>query len=282
MSPELAAFRLHALSSLVSHANNASRQAVPSADFHATLLAARGLGAADLLSQTQPVPASQSLFGQQTHDLLTRLEASNRTFLQHYNARVSDIGQESEVLDSMRTRMMELGTASRELERLDPKADSQQIRDALQAFIKRYNDWDAEFDPYFERGALLDNNQAGDLARFSLRREVGTIFHGAGNGGFEKGLTDMGVSITPDGQLKLDEAAFESAYVRAGNQVVQTLHNMARAFGDSAELLTSDGHLLERRIDNAERAIAWAADKQAEVEAEFGPGAVASRLIGKV
>ena len=110
------------------------------------------------------------------------------------------------------------------------------------------------------------------MARFSLRREVGSVFHGAGNGGFAKGLTDMGVSFTADGQLRLDESKLDAALADQREGAVRTLNNVARAFGDAARLLAADGHLLDRRIDNADRALAWAAEHQAEVEAEFGPG----------
>lgn len=285
MDIDLAAFRLNALSLLTSSDAPASRVGGGGNDFMSALTTAQSAlpqaagarSAADALSGL--IGGGES---SRVGAMLDRLEASNSAFLQRYNARVEEIGDEATVLSALRERVAELGQASEGLERLGSSASDADIRKALGDFIERYNAWDAEFDPYFEKGALLDENKAGEVARFSLRREVSWIFHGAGNGGFAQGLTDMGVSFTPDGQLKLDEATFNG--VLGGNReaALTTLNNMARAFGDAAEMLASDGHLLDRRIDNATRAVSWAADNQASVEAEFGPGAVRTRFAGRI
>lgn len=271
MDVDLAAFRLHALASLTSgRSSGAGARPAGGADFLDVLLQARGA--------LQPrVAASAGVEGllagesSRVDALLNRLEASNRAFLQRYNARVTQIGDEAQVLGRLRERLAELGAASKLLEAMPAASGNPEVKAALRDFITRYNAWDAEFDPYFERGALLDGNQAGGVARFSLQREVGSIFHGAGNGGFAKGLTDMGVKIMADGQLGLDEAAFDEALAANRAGVLTSLDNMARAFREAAELLASDGHLLDRRIDNASRAVVWADDNQARLEAEFGP-----------
>ncbi|NMG66120.1 flagellar filament capping protein FliD [Azoarcus indigens] len=279
MDLDLAAFRLNALATLT-NGSSSGRSSGSTTDFMTTLLNAQtalisGAGTSSAAS------GMGSLLGNSTSQLnsvLSQLEASNSAFMKRYNARVEAIGDEAEVLTQLRARMAELGEASDGLGKLDASSSDGDIKAALQDFITRYNAWDSEFDPYFEDGALLDDNQAGEVARFSLRREVGSIFHGAGHGGYALGLTDMGVTFTPDGQLTFDEAAFDSALANNREAGVQTLNNMAKAFGDAAELLSSDGHLLDRRIANAERAVAWAADHQSEVEGEFGAGAVTARL----
>lgn len=275
MDIELAAFRLNALTTLTRSSGSATGGAGTTTDFLSALLNARS----GLQPGTGGAVASL-LDGESTRmtNVLAQLEASNSAFLKRYNARVEAIGDEAEVLTQLRARLAELGTASQELATVDASHSDDGLRAAVQDFIARYNDWDATFDPYFEPGALLDDNQAGEVARYSLRREVGSIFHGAGNGGFALGLTDMGVHISADGQLSLDRAAFDAALAADRQGAVQTLNNMARAFGEAAAELAADGHLLDRRIDNAERAVAWAADNQAEVDAEFGPGAVLTRL----
>ncbi len=275
MDIELAAFRLNALTTLTRTGTATSREGAAATDFLGALINARsallpGAGGA----------VANPFEGESTrmNSVLAQLEASNSAFLRRYNARVEAIGDEAEVLTQLRARLAELGTTSQALASVDTGRGDGELRAALQDFVARYNDWDATFDPYFEPGALLDDNQAGEVARYSLRREVGSLFHGAGNGGFAQGLTDMGVRIGADGQLSVDPTAFDAALAADRQGAVQTLNNMARAFGEAATVLAADGHLLDRRIDNAERAVAWAADNQAGVEAEFGPGALSARL----
>ncbi len=277
MKLDVAAFRLNALATLT--AGSAQGSSASSTDFLNALLSARGA----LPAGAQGAGLADTLLGGESarmNSMLAQLEASNSAFMLRYNARVAEIGDEAEVLGRLRARVGELGAASEGLGGLRPAHADGEIKAVLRDFIERYNAWDAEFDPYFEQGALLDDNQAGEVARFSLRREVGSIFHGAGNGGFALGLSDMGVRFTADGQLVLDEAAFDGALATQRDAAVQTLNNVARAFGEAAQMLAADGHLLDRRIDNAQRAVNWAADKQAEVEAEFGPGAISARLRG--
>lgn len=278
MNIDLAAFRLNALTTLTAGgAATGLLGNTGNTDFLNALLSAQ--------SALPPGPAASgaavTLPGGESSrvtSVLAQLEASNAAFLRRYESRVGEIGGEAKVLTQLRARVAELGTASQGLASLTPASGDGKIKAALQGFVTRYNAWDAEFDPYFERGALLENNQAGEVARFSLRREVGSIFHGAGNDGFARGLTAMGVRFTPDGQLVLDEAALDVALAANRDAAVRTLNNVAHAFGEAAELLTSEGHLLDRRIDNAARAVTWAASNQDDLEAEFGPGAVSTRL----
>ena len=279
MDIDLAAFRLNALTTLTSGRATGGASRSGGTDFLNTLINAKN---AQLPGQAATAGLPAALDGEfsRATSVLAQLEASNAAFLQRYNARVAEIGSEADVLARLRERVTELGEASTELARIGASDDDAGIKRALKDFIARYNDWDAEFDPYFERGGLLRENQAGEVARFSLRREVGSIFHGAGNGGFAQGLTDMGVSFTPDGRLQLDEAAFKATLGANRDGAVQTLNNMARAFGEAADMLASEGHLLDRRIDNAERAVAWADANQHKVDAEFGPGAVSARSRG--
>lgn len=282
MNIDLAAFRLNALSTLTTGGTTTGQGGAGNTDFLNALMNAQGALSASL---TGGSGAATGLLGSDSSrmaSVLSQLEASNTAFLKRYNARVEEIGDEATVLNQLRTRVGELGNASEGLAQLTATAGDEEIKATLKDFITRYNAWDSEFDPYFEQGALLDDNQAGEVARFSLRREVGSIFHGAGNGGIALGLTDMGVSFTPDGQMVLDEAAFDTALASSRDAAVRTLNNAANAFGEAAEMLVSDGHLLDRRIDNAERAVSWAADKQDEVQAEFGPGAITARLRGSL
>ncbi|MBA4742472.1 MAG: flagellar filament capping protein FliD [Azoarcus sp.] len=276
MDIDLAVFRLNALSTLVAGGGAGGQGNSGNTDFLSTLLNSQ-----NALAGAATGGAAQGLLGGESAratSVLAQLESSNASFLRHYNARVSEIGDEAQVLTQLRARVAELGAASQGLASLNPSSADADIKSALQSFVTRYNAWDAEFDPYFERGGTLEGSRAGEIVRFSLRREVGSIFHGAGNGGFEQGLTDMGVQVTPDGQLKLDEAAFDAALGANRTAAVQTLNNVATAFGDAAEMLASDGHLLDRRIDNAASAVNWAASYQDTLEAEFGPGAISNRL----
>lgn len=275
MDIDLAAFRLNALAALTTGAS-AGRGHSGTTDFLTALLNARSTLAGNALASGGGVLLGGE--SSRVDTIMAELEASNSAFLQRYNARVKSIGAEADVLTRLRTRVAELGAASQDLASLSRSNTDPEIKSALKDFITRYNAWDSEFDPYFEDGALLDDNTAGEVARFSLKREVGSLFHGAGNGGFAKGLTDMGVSFTPDGQLLIDEARFDAALTADRSGAVQTLNNVARAFGDAAEILASDGHLLDRRIDNAERAVSWADANQRKLEAEFGPGAVYARM----
>lgn len=280
MNIDLAAFRLNALTALTS-GSSASGKGAGTTDFLSALMNAQD-SLAGLSGGSQGGGPLDSLLGggerNRVDSVLAELEASNAAFLRRYNARVKSIGEEGDVLTQLRARVAELGGASQGLESLSAASSDADIKSGLKDFITRYNAWDSEFDPYFEDGALLDDNTAGEVARFSLKREIGSIFHGAGNGGFAKGLTDMGVTFTPDGQLQLDEAAFDAAMNNQRARAVQTLNNVASAFGDAAQLLASDGHLLDRRIDNAARAVDWAAGNQGKVDAEFGPGAVYARM----
>lgn len=280
MNIDLAAFRLNALTALTA-GSNANGKGAGTTDFLTALMNAKGaLPAPPGGGQGSGSLMSGLLGGESSRvdSVIAELEASNAAFLRRYSARVKSIGEEADVLTRLRARVAELGNASQGLESLSTASADSDIKSGLKDFITRYNAWDSEFDPYFEDGALLDDNTAGEVARFSLKREIGSIFHGAGNGGFAKGLTDMGVSFTPDGQLQLDEAAFDSAMSSQRERAVQTLNNVASAFGDAAQLLASDGHLLDRRIDNAARAVDWAAGNQGKVDAEFGPGAVYARM----
>lgn len=280
MNIDLAAFRLNALSTLTSGSSAAGQGSAGNTDFLNTLLNAQGALAANASGGSNGIASLLGGESSRMTSVLSQLEASNAAFLTRYSARVEAIGDEATVLTQLRTRVGELGTASEGLSKLSATATDDEIKATLKEFITRYNAWDAEFDPYFEQGALLDDNQAGEVARFSLRREVGSIFHGAANGGVALGLTDMGVSFTPDGQLVLDEAAFDASLTGSREAAVQTLNNVANAFAGAATMLSADGHLLDRRIDNAERAVAWAAENQDEVQAEFGAGALTARVRG--
>ncbi|ENO84847.1 hypothetical protein [Thauera linaloolentis] len=272
MDIDLAAFRLNALALLMRSDASSGATSTGQAGLFETLLKLQSarLSGSSGAGMAGALPGDTSA---RMQSVLAQLESSNNAFLQRYNARVEAIGDEATVLTRLRSRLAELGSAGDGLQQLTAASTDGEIRTALEGFIARYNQWDTEFDPYFEDGALLDDNQAGEVARFSLRREVGSIFHGAGNGGFALGLTDMGVGFTSDGQLQLDEKAFGAALRGGRDAALQTLHNVARAFSQAAETLASDGHLLDRRIDNAERAVAWAADNQDSVGAEFGPAA---------
>lgn len=277
MDIDLAAFRLNALALLTRADGSTRTSGAGQAGLFEALLklqTTRLLGASDNGVNGLMLGDASA----QMDSVLAQLESSNSAFLRRYNARVESIGDEAEVLTQLRERLAELGSAGDGLKQLTAASPDADIKAALKGFIERYNAWDTEFDPYFEDGALLDDNQAGEVARFSLRREVGSIFHGAGNGGFALGLTDMGVSFTPDGQLKFDEQAFDAALLSGRGGALQTLHNVAGAFSAAAELLAADGHLLDRRIDNAGRAVAWAAENQLSVTAEFGPNATAAKL----
>lgn len=277
MNIDLAAFRLNALSTLTTGSGGSGQGGSGTTDFLGTLMNARSAlaGAPPAGGGARPIVAGQA---SQVELVMAELEASNSAFMQRYNARVKSIGDEADVLTQLRTRVAELGTASQGLKSLSPESSDTDIKAAIEGFVNQYNAWDSEFDPYFEDGALLDDNTAGEVARFSLKREIGSLFHGAGNGGFAQGLTDMGVSFTPDGQLKLDESALNAALSDNRGAAVTTLTNVAKAFGDAAEMLASEGHLLDRRIENAERATSWAEANQRKVEAEFGPGAVYTQM----
>ncbi|WP_341645289.1 hypothetical protein [Thauera sp. SDU_THAU2] len=277
MDIDLAAFRLNALALLTRTDGSSKTTSAGQAGLFEALLklqTTRLLGASGKGVNTMLVDDAST----QMESVLAQLEASNSAFLQRYNARVESIGDEAEVLTRLRERLAELGSAGDGLKQLTMASADGDIKAALEDFIERYNQWDTEFDPYFEDGALLDDNQAGEAARFSLRREVGSIFHGAGNGGFALGLTDMGVGFTPDGQLQFDEQAFDAVLQIGREGALRTLHNVAGAFSTAAELLSADGHLLERRIGNAERAVAWAAENQNSLMAEFGPNSAAAKL----
>lgn len=279
MNIDLATFRLNALTALTSAGTSSSGS---STDFLSTLLnagSALGSGTSTTHSTASALSAITDTTSQ-IESVLSQLEASNSTFMRNYTARVTAIGDEATVLTQLRERLSELGSASQSLNTLDTRSSDADIKATLRDFISQYNQWDAEFDPYFEDGALLDDNQAGEVARFSLRREVGSIFNGAGNGGYAQGLTDMGVTIAADGQLQFDEAAFDAALSTDREAALQTLHNVATGLGNAATTLVSDGNLLDRRIDNAEQAVTWAADHQDAVTAEFGPGAVSARIRG--
>lgn len=277
MNIDLAAFRLNALSALTTGSNSTGRSGSSTTDFLGALMNARSalVGGTSASGGAIGLPGGEA---SRVESIMAELEASNTAFLQRYRARVKNIGDEADILTQLRARVAELGTASQGLESLAAASSDDDIKSALQGFITRYNAWDSEFDPYFADGALLDDNTAGEVARFSLKREIGSLFHGAGNGGFAKGLSDMGVSFGPDGQLQLNESAFDAALATHRAGAVQTLTNVAKAFGDAAEMLASDGHLLDRRIDNAERAATWADANQRKIEAEFGPGAVYTRM----
>ncbi|MFT3757805.1 hypothetical protein [Thauera sp.] len=278
MDIDLAAFRLNALALLTRTDGSGKTTNSGQAGLFEALLKLQTMR---LLGTSGNNGVNNVLLGDtsaQMEFVLSQLEANNSAFLRRYNARVESIGDEAKVLTQLRERLAELGSAGDELKQLTVDSPDADIKAALKNFIERYNAWDAEFDPYFEDGALLDDNQAGEVARFSMRREVGSIFHGAGSGGFALGLTDMGVSFTPDGQLTFDERAFDAALQSGRESALHTLHNVAGAFSTAAELLAADGHLLDRRIGNAERAVAWAAENQRSMMAEFGPNATAAKL----
>lgn len=277
MDIDLAAFRLNALALLTRADASSGAASAGQAGLFETLLKLQSarLPGASGAGMDGMLPGGTSA---RMQSVLAQLEASNSAFLRRYNTRVESIGNEAEVLTRLRERLAELGSAGDGLKQLAAASADGDIKAALRDFIERYNQWDSEFDPYFEDGALLDGNQAGEVARFSLRREVGSIFHGAGNGGFALGLTDMGVGFTPDGQLQLDEQAFDAALLAGREGALRTLHNVAGTFSAAAELLAADGHLLDRRIGNAGRAVAWAAENQDALMAEFGPNTAAAKL----
>lgn len=207
------------------------------------------------------------------------LEASNAAFLRHYNAKVESYKVELSILGQMRQRIDEVGASADALNAAAGSGNIQEAKKALQQFVALYNAWDADFDEHFEKGALLEENQAAGYARFALQREVGSLFHGAGNGGVAQGLRDIGVGVGPSGQLSFDEAVFDAVTTRQPGEVLQTLLNMTEKVAETAAMINAPGHLMGNRLGRLNDAVVWAAGHQPALEAEFGPGAATEQAL---
>ena len=249
----IATFQLQALSSITGS----------SADFGSILDAASAGAAPGAIGASNASAAGRNMSLFDPESAFNMMSIIN-------NDDVSYKAQFSE-LDQMKAYVAKLQGAGQNLAGITPSTGNDGIKAQLQDFVAQYNDWVTRFNPDMQKGGLLADTQAAQVARYELDQSIENIFNGAGDG--LHGLRDLGIAIDPNTKLaSLDAAKLDSALASNKKGAVDTVQEFAANFAKSAGLLDADGNFIPNQLDNLSRAIHYIDGNLASWQKEFGTG----------
>lgn len=181
-----------------------------------------------------------------------------------YKAQYSELSEMKTAVSSMQQAGLTLGGVNESL-------DNNAIKNQLEAFAAKYNDWIKRFDGTVKSDGLLAGTQAAEISLYELEQSVENIFNGAKDG--FHGLRDLGFSIDPKTNLgSLDAGKLDSALATNRTGAINTLTEFSANFAKSAELLNSSNNFIPNRLANLDRAIDYISDNKPSLQAEFGLG----------
>jgi hypothetical protein len=199
--------------------------------------------------------------------------------LQAFNARETSYSKELSRLEGMQDDVADLSTTAKSLQTVTAdSSSSDDIKAALQNFVRQYNVWDTEFDADVATGGDLQDSQPANMARFSMLRDVNDIFNGQGNGGLDNGMSALGIEVGTDGQIAFDTTRFDQAMADK-TAAVKTINNMAQSLSRDADSLVSDGTPLTNRIDRLEDALGFIDENKPSIEAQASAAAMYQSML---
>lgn len=199
--------------------------------------------------------------------------------LQAFNARETSYSKELARLDEMQDEIADLSATAKSLQAITTDSSNADIKSALQDFVQQYNAWDTEFDADVGTGGKLQDSQPANMARFSMLRDVNDIFNGRGNGGLGSGMSELGIEVGADGQIRFDTAKFDQAMATDKTAAVKTIINMAQSMSRDADSLASDGKPLANRIDRLEDALGFIDENKPSIEAQASAAAMYQSML---
>lgn len=166
-----------------------------------------------------------------------------------YTEQLSELGKFRSAIDGMEEKAAALKGVT-----TDSSADD--IKAAAKKFISEYNAYVNTFAADFQKGGLLADIQNAQIAKFSMERDAGSVFNGAGSIGFG-GLANAGITQNKDGTLTMDEAAFDKALSSNKKGVVAGLNDLGTNMEATAKMLVSDGKFLDNIQNKYKDALTW-------------------------
>ncbi len=200
-------------------------------------------------------------------------EINNRD--SNYKAKFSELSEMKNAVVSMQQAGQQLADS------ISGTTDNATIRQQLQDFTRKYNDWIQRFESTVEPNGVLDGTQAAEISLYELEQSVENRFNGAAFG--LHGLKDLGVSIDPSTHLiSLDTAQLDATLTTSREAALSTVKEFASKFTHAAELLTSTGNFIPNRLNNLDRAIDFIQDNKTSLQTEFGLGDPSNKLSSQV
>ncbi len=200
-------------------------------------------------------------------------EINNRD--SNYKAKFSELSEMKNAVVSMQQAGQQLADS------ISGTTDNATIRQQLQDFTRKYNDWIQRFESTVEPNGVLDGTQAAEISLYELEQSVENRFNGAAFG--LHGLKDLGVSIDPSTHLiSLDTAQLDATLTINREAALSTVKEFASKFIHAAELLTSTGNFIPNRLNNLDRAIDFIQDNKTSLQAEFGLCDPSNKLSSQV
>lgn len=266
ISLDLAAFRSQALGSLIGSssagrketgwalARQAALDGVPSS-------VSSILGKAGGLNGVSPAGRNPALFDPESAYRMMSVIKGNDV---SYRAQFFELSEMGAAVSQMRDAGQGIGS-------IDATTGDPAIASRVQDFVAQYNVWVERFDPDMQRGGLLADTQAAQVARHELAQSVESIFNGARDG--VHGLADLGVTIDPSsGRASFDSARLDSVLASNRTGAVDALQEFGANFTRSASLLNSDGNFIPNRLNNLDRVIHYFDEHKVALQNEFGSG----------
>ncbi|MFZ2854163.1 MAG: flagellar filament capping protein FliD [Rhodocyclaceae bacterium] len=267
LSQSLATFRSQALTSLIGTASGAGQSATEGGAPDFSALLANKVGDVQGLSGAGRNPA---LYDPESAYKMMSVINGNDVL---YKAQFSELSQ-------MESWVAQMENAGQKLSGIDASTGDQEIASRVQEFVAQYNGWVERFNPDMQRGGVLADTQAAQLARHELKESIRNIFNGARDG--VHGLADLGIAIDEkSGAASFDSARFDSLLATNRKGAVDALQEFSANFTKSASLLNSDGNIIPNRLDNLSKVIDYFDEHKVSLQNEFGTGD-APRSSGRV
>jgi flagellar capping protein FliD len=178
-------------------------------------------------------------------------------------------------LTEMKSEVGDMASAAQALAGISMDSGDDAIRSQLQSFVDKYNAWVKRFDGDMQRGGVLADTQAAEVARWELDQSIESRFYGVDDG--LNGLGSLGITIDPTtGLASLDTATLDG--VLSGNRqgAIDTIQEFSASFAKSANLLNSAGNFIPNQLNNLSSALDYIGNNIASWRSEFGTGAAAS------
>lgn len=187
------------------------------------------------------------------------------------NQKDTDYKAQYSELSQMKSSVNSLAATGDELAGISASTPDETIRSKLQGFVDQYNTWVKRFDGDMQKGGILADTQAAQVARWELDQSVENRFYGVDDG--LNGLASIGLSIDKaTGLASLDTSKLDAALSSNRKGVVDVVDEFAANFAKSGNLLNSAGNFIPNQLNNLGSALQYINSNIASWRNEFGTG----------
>lgn len=187
------------------------------------------------------------------------------------NQKDTDYKAQYSELSQMKTNVNSLASVAQDLTGISMSTANDTIRSKLQGFVDQYNAWDKRFDGDMQKGGVLADTQAAQVARWELDQSMENRFYGVDDG--FNGLASIGITIDKaTGQASLDNAKLDAALSSNRKGVVDVVDEFAANFAGAGNLLNSAGNFIPNQLNNLSSAIQYIESNISSWRSEFGTG----------